>query len=216
MMDGSPDLIAAIFERAMMDGCAPCLDAITRSGSKRIARDLMTTKQDAMQAWTFLTQPAGEWADHRNWLAGLMGSTGDYVREIAIRRGPSRAARIAMGERPAAAPQPHPDRVGKGFPWTDAERERLRQLAADGADLAEMSLALNRAARGIEDQLRAMKIKPAKVRKMWAKNEIDLLLAWFAEGRSSRAIARDLGRPVKSIERRIRDMGLREQMRMAA
>jgi hypothetical protein len=87
------DLWAAVFALAVKDACETEHFTHERSGNTTVP-----TARDAKEAWLFLTE-GGEWAAHRDWLAGMNGVNAGIVREEAIRRGPSRATRAAlMGE----------------------------------------------------------------------------------------------------------------------
>lgn len=208
MKDGSADLIAAVFCRAMSDGCAPCRDAT------KLPRELATTKTDALEAWRFLTETAGEWAAHRNWLAGLVNSDGDYIRSEAIKRGPSRAARIAMGERPEAPQDPTSRRqaavIGSGYPWTEAEKSMLRVMDEAGATRVEMMAATGRSLRGIDGQLRRQRPPPPKAgaHRPWTVRDLATLGAMRARRCSISEIALALGRTGKSIDQKLGALGL--------
>lgn len=101
------DLWAAVFAQSFKDACE------TESFASRSAgNSAAPTARDAIEAWRFLTD-GGEWAAHRDWLAGINGLNAGVVREAAIKRGPSRAARVAMTQAAQIAEAPVVRRIPK-------------------------------------------------------------------------------------------------------
>jgi hypothetical protein len=180
------DLIAAIFERARLDGLAPLENTTSRIGTAKKARDLKTSLHDALQAWTFLTDTHGEWAAHRNWLAGLVGGDGDVIREAAIKQGPSRSARIAL--------------------------ERMRAMQKRIAEQEKETAAQTAARKAVADARKAARRAAQQARRAtwWTAEDTEKLKLMRRQGRPAQHIAKALGRSVKAIQNRAKKIGLVE------
>lgn len=210
------DLIAAIFERARLDGLAPLENTTSRIGTKKRARDLQTSLHDALEAWVFLTATHGGWAKHRNWLAGLMGSDGDVIREAAVRQGPSRSARIAMAKKMVARGEEAPAQtravpVGRPYTaprWTEEEDAKLMQLRATGFTRKQIAEALDQPFKRVARRIAVLGLTTREQPRVWTPEEDALLASERAAGRTTREIAMRLGRSLRAIQLRVEESKL--------
>jgi hypothetical protein len=210
------DLIAAIFERARLDGLAPLDGTTSRIGTKKRPRDLRTSLHDALEAWVFLTEPQGEWAEHRNWLAGLMGVSGDIIRDEAIRQGPSRSARIALAKQMRArgeeAPEPRralpPGRPYTAPRWTAEDDAKLLQMRATGFTRKDIATALDQPFKRVARRIATLGLANREQPRVWTPEEDALLASERALGRTTREIAMRLGRSVRAIQLRVEESKL--------
>jgi len=215
------DLIAAIFERARLDGLAPLDGTTSRTGTKNRPRDLHTSLHDALEAWVFLTEPRGEWAAHRNWLAGLMGVSGDIIREAAVRQGPSRSARIALAKQMRArgeeAPEPKraiPVATKNSQPrWTEAADARLTELHARGFTHKQKAAAMGESFRRVARRVVVLGLQKREQPRVRTPEEDALLASERALGRTTREIAMRLGRSVRAIQIRVEESKMPRQTR---
>lgn len=130
--DGYAELWAAVFALALKDACeTESLRKATKDSSAAPAG------RDAIEAWRFLTD-GGEWGAHRDWLAGLNGINPGIVREVAMRRGPSRATRVALMQAEELAHAPvvrrEPAKPRKKRMAAPRSPERIALCAAVAAD----------------------------------------------------------------------------------
>ncbi len=97
------------------------------------------TSRDVHEAWQFLTDIRGEWGKSRDFWASMNGLNPDVVREAALQRGLSRAARVALMEGEAPKKHRQSNRIGKKT--SDRVEARNAALAADyaaGMKIADM------------------------------------------------------------------------------
>lgn len=132
-MTAEADLWAAVLKRAIDDACEA---ELVRDPAKTTSA--APTVRDVHEAWQFLTDTKGEWGQSREFLSTLNGLNPGIVREAALQRGLSRAARVALMER--EQPKVHKPRGGRKPSAANAERNA--SIAADycaGMPLGEMA-----------------------------------------------------------------------------
>lgn len=99
-MSDEAQLWADVVWRALADGCAPAEHAPHTQLKARIptsgGSDL--TSIEARQAWIFLTSLHGEWAESRRDICLACGVDPEILRKEALKRGPSRLARVGLME----------------------------------------------------------------------------------------------------------------------
>lgn len=103
------ELALAVIQQAMNDACE--LRVIDRRTPEREpvegARGAVVGASGAgshsLQAWNFLTEHAGEWAQSRALWADAAGVLPAAVRDEALRRGPNRTVRFLLARKRAAA-----------------------------------------------------------------------------------------------------------------
>lgn len=100
MIDGYAELWAAVFAQAIRDACET---ENVRSPAK--STSAAPTARDVSEAWQFLTDLKGEWGSSRDFWASMNGLNPDVVREAALHRGLSRAARVALLTGECTAPK---------------------------------------------------------------------------------------------------------------
>lgn len=90
-MSAEGDLWASFWATMFHDACGSETFAQRAQGSS--AAPIAT---DAVQAWYLLTDTKGQWAEQREYLAGICGFDPKLIRDEAIRRGPSRPLRAFL------------------------------------------------------------------------------------------------------------------------
>jgi len=80
-VSGSPSLWAEVVAQALADACTPSERGVSGvpRGSAKLA--------DRAEAWAFLTDEEGEWAEHRAWVAMQAGIDGEALRRYAMQLG---------------------------------------------------------------------------------------------------------------------------------
>ncbi len=62
-----------------------------------------------------------------------------------------------------------------GRPWTDAEVERLRQMALDGKSYSHMAVALSRSETAVKDRIRSERLMNPE---LWPERERNVSICW--------------------------------------
>lgn len=127
-MSAEADLWAAVFKRAIDDACGA--ESVRRASKESSAAP---TARDVREAWAFLTDGNGEWGDNREFWTTMNGLNPGILREEALRRGLSRAARVALVDGECKAPsKPRPEIVRLPRAAAKERNERLLRDYMDG------------------------------------------------------------------------------------
>jgi DNA-binding NarL/FixJ family response regulator len=191
-MSAEADMVAAMFHRAMLDACG----AGVASERGEAAKSLRTSFSQAYEAWRFLTDSAGPWAESRAWWAGLVGVDPAIVRDAAIAAGPNRqvlAAKRWLAEVDARKAEQAAEQEAKAA---------RRAMAAERK--AEMEAA--RVAREAAARAKAMVKRSPKARREDVADR--RLLALRKQGKSWREIAAAMHRSLSAVKDRARKLGM--------
>lgn len=112
---------------------------------------------------------------------------------------------------PVRAPVNRNGRLNGGRPWTAMDRDALARLSRSGASMEMMCEELQRRRRGVEKQLRSMRLPipaPENAGKPWTQEDEARLKALYHMKRPVKVMARELRRSALAVRLRMERLEL--------
>lgn len=112
---------------------------------------------------------------------------------------------------PVRAPVNRNGRLNGGRPWTAMDRDALARLSRSGASMEMMCEKLQRRRRGVEKQLRSMRLPipaPENAGKPWTQEDEARLKALYHMKRPVKVMARELRRSALAVRLRMERLEL--------